>query len=97
LHTNSAYLPFQGEERRIWYMVQLIAGYILILLGVVMEVIALLVWLGVIKPPAAGMLMDAAGPWDFLIALLGKAPWCAVVGLLLIYGGLKCVGVALPF
>jgi hypothetical protein len=79
-------------------VVQQIIGYVLIVLGIAMEVIGVLVWLGQIKLPPGTMLFQSAGPWDFLTELLKKAPWTAVVGLLLIYAGLKMIGSAiLPF
>lgn len=76
---------------------QLITGYLLITLGVVMEIISVLVWLGVLKPASPSVNLQAATVWDVLLVLAQKAPWTAVVGLFLIYAGLKLVGVTLPF
>ena len=76
---------------------QLLTGYLLIILGVVMEIISVLVWLGVLKPASPSATLQAATVWDVLLVLAQKAPWTAVVGLFLIYAGLKMVGVALPF
>ncbi len=76
---------------------QLVTGYLLIILGVVMEIISVLVWLGVLKPVSLSVTLQAATVWDVLLALAQKAPWTAVVGLFLIYAGLKLVGVTLPF
>ena len=76
---------------------QLITGYLLIILGVVMEIISVLVWLGVLKPASMAVTLQAATVWDVLLVLAQKAPWTAVVGLFLIYAGLKLVGVTLPF
>jgi hypothetical protein len=74
---------------------QTIVAYLLILIGVAMEVVSVLVWVGVVKP--AGETLRAASFWDVLLELAKRAPWPAVVGLLMIYGGLKLLGVALPF
>ena len=76
---------------------QLVTGYLLIILGVVMEIISVLVWLGVLKPTSPSATLQAATVWDVLLVLAQKAPWTAVVGLFLIYAGLKLVGVTLPF
>ena len=76
---------------------QLVTGYLLIILGVVMEIISVLVWLGVLKPVSPSVTLQAATVWDVLLALAQKAPWTAVVGLFLIYAGLKLLGVTLPF
>lgn len=74
---------------------QVVVAYLLILIGVAMEVISVLVWLGVVKP--AGQALMSASFWDVLLELTKRAPWPAVVGLLMIYAGLKLLGVALPF
>ena len=76
---------------------QLVTGYLLIILGVVMEIISVLVWLGVLKPASPSATLQAATFWDVLLELAKKAPWTAVVGLFLLYAGLKMVGVTLPF
>jgi hypothetical protein len=72
-------------------------GYLLIIVGVGMEIISLLVWFGVLKPATNGVALKAASFWDVLLELAKRAPWPAVVGLLNIYAGLKLIGVALPF
>ena len=74
-----------------------IIGYLLIIVGVGMEIISLLVWFGVLKPAANGMALKSASFWDVLLELAKRAPWPAVVGLLNIYAGLKLIGIALPF
>lgn len=74
---------------------QTVVAYLLILVGAAMEVISVLVWLGLVKP--AGESLRSASVWDVLLELAKKAPWTAVVGLLMIYAGLKLLGVALPF
>ncbi len=74
---------------------QTIVAYLLILIGIAMEVVSVLVWLNVLKP--AGEMLRAASFWDVLLELAKRAPWTAVVGLLMIYAGLKLLGVALPF
>jgi hypothetical protein len=72
-------------------------GYLLIIVGVGMEIVSLLVWFGVLKPTTNGMALKSASFWDVLLELAKRAPWPAVVGLLNIYAGLKLVGVSLPF
>lgn len=72
-------------------------GYLLIIVGVVMEIISVLVWLGVLKPASQAVTLQAATVWDVLLELAKKAPWTALVGLFLIYAGLKLIGVTLPF
>lgn len=76
---------------------QTIVAYLLILIGIGMEVISVLVWLKVLKPADAGKTLRAITFWDVLLELAKRAPWPAVVGLLMIYGGLKLLGVVLPF
>jgi len=77
-------------------LMQTIVGYILIILGVALIVLSVLAWLGVIKP-APEMALARASGWDVLITLINKLPWLALVGLLLIYAGMKMIGVPLPF
>lgn len=74
-----------------------IVGYLLIIIGLALEIISVLVWLGVIKPPANGTKSRSTTFWDVLLELTKRAPWPAIVGLLDIYAGLKLVGVYLPF
>lgn len=76
---------------------EMIIGYLLIIVGVVLEIISVLVWLGVLKPPTNGATLQSITFWDVLLELVKRAPWPAVVGLLNIYAGLKLIGVALPF
>ena len=76
---------------------QTVVGYLLILVGVGMEIISVLVWLGVLKPITKVKTLQAVSFWDVLLELSRRAPWAAVVGLLMIYAGLKLLGVALPF
>ncbi len=75
---------------------QKVTGYILIFLGIACVILSVLVWLGVISP-ASGLSLGQATGWDVLLLLFEKLPWVAIVGLLLIYAGLKMVGVKLPF
>lgn len=74
-----------------------IIGYLLIIVGVGMEIISLLVWFGVLTPATNGVALRTASFWDVLLELAKRAPWPAVVGLLNIYAGLKLIGVNLPF
>ena len=75
---------------------QTVVGYLLILVGVGMEIISVLVWLKVLKPAAVKALRSVSF-WDVLLELTRRAPWAAIVDLLMIYAGLKMVGVVLPF
>ena len=76
---------------------EMVIGYLLIIVGVGMEIISLLVWFGVLKPATNGTALNAVSFWDVLLELAKRAPWPAVVGLLNIYAGLKLIGVTLPF
>jgi hypothetical protein len=76
---------------------QTIIGYVLIILGIVLEIISVLVWLGVLKPASNGATLQSVTFWDILLELAKRAPWPAVVGLLNIYAGLKLIGISLPF
>ena len=76
---------------------QIVVGYLLILIGAGMEIISVLVWLGMLKPVAVLKTLEAASFWDVLLELSRRAPLAAIVGLLMIYAGLKLLGVALPF
>jgi hypothetical protein len=75
---------------------QVVVGYIMIFLGIAFLILSLLVWLGVLKP-AEEMLLAKVSGWDVLLALVKKLPWTATVGLLLIYAGMKMIGINLPF
>lgn len=74
---------------------QTIIAYLLILIGIAMEVISVLAWMGVIKP--TGEALRSASFWDVLLELAKKAPWPAIIGLLMIYAGLKLLGIHLAF
>lgn len=76
---------------------QMVIGYLLIIVGVGMEIISLLVWFGVLKPASENAALQSVTFWDVLLELTKRAPWPAVVGLLNIYAGLKLIGVVLPF
>jgi len=76
---------------------EMIIGYLLIIVGVALEIISVLVWLGVLKPASNGATLQSVTIWDVLLELIKRAPWPAVVGLLNIYAGLKLIGVPLPF
>ena len=71
----------------------MVVGWIMIIVGLLMVILGVLVWLGVVKVPAPGLTIQQAGFFDLLIALLKVAPWVVAVGLLLIWVGLKLVGV----
>ncbi len=76
---------------------EIIVGYLLIIVGVALEIISVLAWLGVLKPASESAALQSVSFWDVLLELAKRAPWPAVVGLLNIYAGLKLIGVALPF
>lgn len=76
---------------------EIIIGYLLIIVGVAMEIISVLVWLGVLKPASENAALQSVTFWDVLLELTKRAPWPAVVGILNIYAGLKLIGVSLPF
>lgn len=78
-------------------LIETIVGYLLIIIGAGMEVVTVLVWLGVLKPAITNLAAEAISFWDVLLALVQTAPWPAVVGLLMIYAGLKLLKVNLPF
>lgn len=74
-----------------------IIGYLLIVVGIALEIVSVLVWMGVLKPAAESIALQASTFWDVLLELTKRAPWPAIVGLLNIYAGLKLIGVSLPF
>ncbi|HVN15645.1 MAG TPA: hypothetical protein VMT73_07875 [Anaerolineales bacterium] len=76
---------------------QIVIGYLLILVGLGMEVVSVLVWLGVLETVDETITLHSVSFWDVLLELSKRAPWPAIVGLLMIYAGLKLLGVALPF
>lgn len=76
---------------------EMVIGYTLIILGVILEIISVLVWLGVLKPASRATALQAVTFWDVLLELTKRAPWPAIVGLLNIYAGLKLIGISLPF
>jgi hypothetical protein len=78
-------------------IVQTIIAYLLIVIGIGMEVVSVLVWLGVLQPSGGARALQSFSVWDLLLELLKRAPWPATVGLLMIYAGLKLLGVQLPF
>ena len=68
-----------------------LVGLILIVLGLALIIVSVLVWLGVLTPTGAQLANATA--WDVLLELVRKLPWVALVGLLLTYAGLRCLGV----
>jgi hypothetical protein len=80
-----------------------IVGGLLTLSGLVLVVLEILILFGVVQVPTARVLLqDPTAPdllkatvWDFLILLLDRAKWLIVVGLLLIYGGVRVLSVQL--
>jgi Na+/melibiose symporter-like transporter len=75
-------------------MATIVFGYIMIALGLIMIGLAVYVWfIEKTKPEVREMTRDEMGWLELLKALLEKAPWVAVVGLLLILFGMVLVGV----
>ena len=77
-------------------LVNQLLGCLLILVGLVLVVLPVLAWAGVFQPVGIRA-VGTATPWDVILLLAQTIPWVAVLGLLLIYAGLKLLGVALPF
>ena len=71
-----------------------VVGGLLTLSGLALVVLEVLILIGVVQVPTARDLLEA-NVWDFLILLLDRARWLVVVGLLLIYGGVRVLGVQL--
>ena len=46
---------------------QMVVGYVLIILGIVLEIISVLVWLGVLKPATDGATLQSVTFWDVLL------------------------------
>lgn len=77
-------------------LVNQILGALLILVGLVLVVLPVLAWAGFFQPVGIRT-AGTATPWDVLLLLVQTIPWVAVLGLALIYAGLKLLGVTLPF
>ncbi len=75
-------------------MVKILAT-VLVVAGLIFVALAILAWLGVITPVQQLGIAQANWP-DVAIAVLTTVPWVALVGLALIYVGLKALGVNLP-
>ena len=71
-----------------------IVGGFLTLSGLALVVLEILILIGVVQVPTGQDLLQA-NVWDFLILLLDRAEWLVVVGLLLIYGGVRVLGAQL--
>jgi uncharacterized membrane protein YdfJ with MMPL/SSD domain len=61
-----------------------------------MVILPVLAMLGIIESKKE-LRPGQAGPWDALVKFVEKTPWIVLVGLVLIYFGLKVLGVSLPF
>ena len=70
----------------------ILLGWVLVILGLIMVILGVLAWLGIVKPRKYRF-----GPWEVLAEIARRAPWVVIVGLLLIYIGLKILGAPLPF
>jgi energy-converting hydrogenase Eha subunit H len=71
-----------------------IVGVLLVIAGLVFVTLAILAWLGVVSPVKRLERTEANWP-DVLVAVLKTVPWVALVGLALIYVGLRTLGVDL--
>ena len=74
-----------------------ILGYAMSFLGLLMVLIPFLEWLGINIRKGARQQTPTGGTttiWDLLLAVLEKAGWVATAGLLLIYLGLKALGLS---
>lgn len=69
-------------------------GYLLTLVGLVFVILAVLGWLGLVTPRKALAIAETSWP-DVAIAIIKTVPWVALVGLALIYVGLRTIGVVL--
>jgi len=69
-------------------------GYLLVVVGLAFVILALLGWLGIVTPKKALAITDTGWP-DVAVAIIKTVPWVALVGLALIYAGLRTAGVDL--
>ena len=77
-------------------MATIVLGYIMIAVGLIMIGVAVYVWfIEKTSEEDKGKTRDQMGWWDLIKALLEKAPWVAVVGLILILFGMVLIGVDL--
>jgi hypothetical protein len=67
-------------------------GGLLTLSGLVPVVLEVLILIGVVQVPTGRDLLQAPNVWDVLILLIDRTRWLVVVGLLLIYGGVRVLG-----
>jgi hypothetical protein len=77
---------------------QVYTGLVLIALGVLFLLLGLAAWLGWLRraPGAQGVaLTGTTNFWDVLLELAKGMPWMAVVGLFLVYAGVRLMGVEL--
>jgi len=74
-----------------------ILGVILVGFGLLLILVGVLTWLGILKPRKITQATENASWVDLLMALLERAPWVVVVGLVLVILGLIVIGVELPF
>jgi hypothetical protein len=70
-----------------------VLGIIMIILGLILVILGVLVFFKIIKVPDGQRMLKDTGFFDLLKELLMRAPWLVVVGLLLIWMGMKLVGV----
>ncbi|HET7009170.1 MAG TPA: hypothetical protein VFI11_00220 [Anaerolineales bacterium] len=75
---------------------QMFLGTLMVIVGLALIVVSVLVWVGVISPKGRMGMAETTWP-DVAKEVLNKVPWVALVGLALIYLGLRAVGVDLSF
>ena len=75
-----------------------VLGSILVLFGLLLVLLAVLVWIGALKPKGQMGFAGTETGWpDVAKEVLNKVPWVALVGVALIYLGLRTIGVDLSF
>ena len=74
--------------------VDLVLGVLLVISGLFLIFLQVAVWLGWVTLPGPKQL-QTAGWWDFLLELVKRLPPLFIVGLILIYCGLRLLGVSL--
>jgi hypothetical protein len=75
-----------------------VIGVIIVLSGLSCVIVAVLVWLGWMKPTKEQFSITATdtGWSDVVAAVIKTVPWVALVGIVLVYGGLRALGVTFP-
>ena len=69
-----------------------VVGILLVVAGLIFVTLAILAWLGVVTPAKRLGIAEATWP-DVAVEILKTVPWVALVGLALVYVGLRALGV----